>query len=168
MLKNLIKNWGLVAVWLVLIAVASSEHFSVRHTGAWLWPIASSCWAGLDRERFQLINLLFRKCGHAAGYLLLCLLIFRGLRASWRDRFTSIVRPAAVALLFTCVVACLDEWHQSATPNRFGSCWDVLLDIGSAAAMQLGLGLILWRRGEYVRSTTETKQRYCDNPVQNS
>jgi len=95
------------------------------------------------------VNHLLRKTGHFVGYATLSWFAFRGWTATLRwlrqrsllrarrseeemehDRslYRWHLRAAILAIVFTSVVACLDEFHQSFLPGRTGVFHDVILD----------------------------------------
>ena len=51
-------------------------------------------------------------------------------------------RWAAIALMGTCLVASLDEWHQSYLPTRTGTVRDVILDTCAGVAALLAVFLV--------------------------
>ena len=133
-MKNLVKHWGPVVLWITVIAIESTSDLSAANTGPILWRVLSACFGHLDPSRFDLLHLALRKVGHFTGYAVLCLLIFRGLRASFQHAALSVC--SALAVWVTFLVACADEWHQSFLPSRTGLFRDVLLDTAGAIAAQ--------------------------------
>ena len=76
-------------------------------------------------------EVLLRKLGHVAGYLVLTLLLLRALRRSG----VAAAVPVAMAAAFAYAVS--DEWHQSFVPGRSA---DVLDWYADAAGALLGAG----------------------------
>jgi VanZ family protein len=78
-------------------------------------------------------EIVLRKLGHVAGYLVLTLLLLRALR---RSGVASAV-PAAMATALAYAIS--DEWHQSFVPGRGATAHDVGIDgIGIGAAALAG------------------------------
>jgi VanZ family protein len=130
-------------VMLTLIKLESTDALSGAHTANSLQHLL--LWLGVHLPGYQLslLNLILRKCGHMAGYSLLCfcwLLLLRGTYWLQHDYMRSLqgkvhVRRmwwrtewAALAVFCTFVVASADELHQMSIPSRTGSWWDVALD----------------------------------------
>lgn len=149
------KPWLPVIAWLGVLAVESSDIGSSEHTGSilekiWTWLLGTP-----NQETFDEVHHLIRKTGHFCGYAILSWLIFRALRATWRNRQEVFARGreyfwqlrwAVVGILGTTVVASLDEFHQSFNPNRTGRWQDVVLDSSGALAMQILLYFTTLRR----------------------
>ena len=129
--------------------------FSASHTGRYLYPFLTWLFGPLDPVRYAYWHGLARKAGHVVGYGILCWLYFRAWRAtltqgeaseygSPRSYHPWSLKWAALALLFTAIVASMDEWHQSYIPSRTGTWHDVLLD--STAALVVLILIRLWIR----------------------
>ena len=135
--------WLPLLVMLTLIALESTDTMSGAHTGQHLQRLL--LWVGIHLREWQLelVNLVLRKTGHMVGYGLLCfcwLMLLRGTYWLQHDYIGSlqgrmkIVRVwwrlewAALAVLFTFLVAAADELHQMSIPSRTGSWHDVALD----------------------------------------
>ncbi|MFZ5909951.1 MAG: VanZ family protein [Chloroflexota bacterium] len=83
---------------------------------------------------FAWADRLVKKGGHALGYGLLALSYARGLRSKSRpEPAPGRRRRYLVAFLLAVLYSALDEFHQSFTPGRHPSPWDVLIDSGGAA-----------------------------------
>ncbi len=115
--------------------------FSASHTGRYLYPLLTWLFGPLDPIRYEFWHGLARKAGHVVGYGILCYLYFRAWRATLRARAMQedakalqrwSLKWATLALVFTALVASLDEWHQSYIPSRTGTWHDVLLDSTAA------------------------------------
>jgi VanZ family protein len=132
-------------LWLGLIVFESSNAFSAEKTSGILYPLLHFLF-GLDPVRFLTWHFVIRKAGHIIGYSVLSLLFFRAWRVSIQVSGSprwSIVW-ARIAFAITCLVASLDEWHQSFLPSRTGTIRDVVLD--SAAALVTQVLIYLWLR----------------------
>lgn len=100
--------WLPPLAWMVIIFA-----FSAQHGGGHL-PAA---------------EVVLRKLGHAAGYLVLTLLLLRALRRSG----VAVALPVAVGAALAYAIS--DEWHQSFVPGRTATARDVAIDgIGIALA----------------------------------
>ncbi|GAB4504022.1 MAG: hypothetical protein Fur0043_10150 [Anaerolineales bacterium] len=87
-----------------------------------------------EMPSFDWADLLVKKGGHALGYGLLALSYARGLRSyAWPESSRSRRRRCFVAFLMVVLYAVSDEYHQSFTPGRHPSIWDVFIDSGGAA-----------------------------------
>ena len=106
--------WLPVVLWAALILSTSNDAFSAGETGTFLDRL-------FGRPMPYVVNVLFRKCAHLAGYGILGALAFRA------------NRRLAVAFGVVLLVATADEYSQGLTLTRSGSPWDVLLDLTGAA-----------------------------------
>lgn len=136
-----IRAWLPTFLWLVVIAIESTEWLSSHHTGHLLYPLFH--WLlGISPEQFEPIHAVMRKIGHVVGYGTLSLLAFRSFRASAREVYARwSLAWARNAVLLTAAVASLDEWHQTFIPSRTGTIYDVILDTSAAIAAQI---LLYW------------------------
>jgi VanZ family protein len=135
--------WLPVAIWLGIIVLESTDMMSAEHTGSWLYRVLAVLFGRINPPRFELLHHVLRKTGHFLGYGVLCVLLFRALRATFTGKLR---RYALTALGLTFLVASLDEWHQHFLLSRTGKFGDVLLDTCGAACLQLLVLLLLrWR-----------------------
>jgi len=143
---KVLKAWIALILWLIVIAIESTTYLSSQNTGRFLYPLLHFLF-GIDETGFKPYHAFIRKSGHVFGYGLLSILMFRAwretLRSSTGARWT--FRWANIAVLGTCLVASLDEWHQSYLPTRTGSVHDVILDTCAGLAAQLAL-FLFYRR----------------------
>jgi VanZ family protein len=143
---HVLKAWIALILWLIVIAIESTDWLSAHHTSRILYPLFHFLFA-VDHARFETWNFFIRKCGHVVGYGLLCLLLFR----AWRETLPTPGNPrwtfrwANIAVLGTALVASLDEWHQSYIPSRTGTVHDVILDTCAGIGVQIVLFLFLRR-----------------------
>jgi VanZ family protein len=135
---KVLKTWIAAILWLIVIAIESTDWLSSHHTSRILYPLFHFLF-GLDPDRFETWHFLIRKGGHVFGYGLLSILLFRAWRETLPDetgaRWTW--RWASIAVLGTAIVASLDEWHQSYIPSRTGTVHDVILDTCAGIAAQI-------------------------------
>ncbi len=142
---QLLKAWIAAILWLIVIAIESTQYLSAHNTSRILYPVLHFLF-GMDWDRFAIWHFYIRKGGHVFGYGLLSILLFRAWRetlpaasgARWTLRWTSIV------ILGTALVASLDDWHQSFIPSRTGTVRDVILD--TCAGIGAQILLFLWIR----------------------
>jgi len=139
---QVLKAWIALILWLIVIAIESTTYLSSQNTGRFLFPFLHFLF-GIDEAGFEPYHVFIRKSGHVFGYGLLSILLFR----AWRETLPSSkgarwsFRWANIAALGTCLVASLDEWHQSYLPTRSGTVRDVILDTCAGIAAQLALFL---------------------------
>jgi VanZ family protein len=140
---HILKVWIAAILWLIVIAIESSDLASAHNTGRLLYPLFHFLF-GLSYAAFEPIHFYLRKGGHVFGYGLLSILLFR----AWRETLPAVsagkwaLRWANLAVLGTALVASLDEWHQSYIPSRTGRWQDVVLD--TCAGIGAQVLLFLW------------------------
>lgn len=133
---------------MVLIFGGSTDLGAPRNTSRLLGPILRWLNPNVTDETIGHVQLVVRKCGHAAEYAILCLLIWRAVRSkisSAAQRW--IWRDARLAVLFSACYASTDEFHQSFVASREGTVRDVLLDTAGAIASML----LLWKIGRWFK-----------------
>jgi VanZ family protein len=129
----LVWYWLPVALWLLVIAIESTDLMSARNTGSVLYIALAAIVGPVDPDRFAILHFVLRKAGHFTGYGILSFLFFRALRATVTS---SLARLWCLSVLFTFTVASLDEWHQTFLPSRTGAFHDVVLDTFAAICVQ--------------------------------
>ena len=140
-----LKAWIAAILWLIVIAIESTQYLSAHNTSRFLFPLLHYFF-GLTQQQFEPVHFFMRKGGHVFGYGLLSILLFR----AWRETLPVLGNPkwtfrwASVAVLGTALVASLDEWHQSFLPSRTGTPHDVLLD--TCAGITAQILVFLWMR----------------------
>jgi VanZ family protein len=146
--KEIWKAWLAAILWLILIAIESTDWFSSSNTSRILYPVLHFLF-NVDPVRFEVWNFYIRKTGHVCGYFGLSLLLYRSWRATipLAERRRWSVKWSRVALFMTVLVACLDEWHQTYIPSRTGTVKDILLDSSAAVLAQLIILAVLRGRG---------------------
>ena len=145
--KEIVKTWIAAGLWMLLIAIESTDMLSAEHTGSFLYPLFHFL-MGMDLARFAVVHHYIRKLGHFVGYFTLSFFLFRAWRATlhlpWAPRWA--LRWAAIAFTMSAVVASLDEWHQTFIPSRTGAFRDVVLDSCAALTAQVLIFLFLnWK-----------------------
>jgi VanZ family protein len=136
--SELWKVWLAAGLWLLLIAIESSNLLSSANTGHILYVILTFFFGPIDMDKFNFWHHIMRKTGHVLGYGILSVLLFRAWKATFPDNYlTWSWRWTYLAFFGTALVATLDEWHQSYLPSRTGTYRDVILDSSAAIAAQL-------------------------------
>ena len=135
-LREILKAWLPVILWMMLMFFGSTDLMSAEHTSRFLTPLLRWLNPDISPAAIAQAHLLLRKAAHLTEYAILTGLLFRALRAVsdgfwWR---------AAVALGPTLIFAAADEYHQSFVPSRTASLGDVFVDYGGAVA-----GIIICR-----------------------
>jgi len=152
--KQLLKAWIAAGLWMVVIAIESTQYLSSAKTSRILYPILHFL-LGLDRAHFAVWHYYIRKTGHFVGYFILSVLLFRAWRATLPLPSLWILRWAGIAFFMSAFVASLDEWHQSFIPSRTGAVSDVILDSTAALIAQIAILVFLYARRS--RKTEEAR-----------
>jgi VanZ family protein len=151
---SVLKAWIAAILWLIVIAIESTDLASANNTSRFLYPLLHYLF-GMDLEHFKPLHFFLRKSGHVFGYGLLSILFFR----AWRETLPALGDPkwtwrwANISVLGTALVASLDEWHQTFIPTRTGTVHDVVLD--ACAAIGAQVLVLLWvkrRAGKTLRT----------------
>jgi VanZ family protein len=146
-----------VILWLILIAIESTDWLSSSNTSRILYPVLHFIFQ-VTPARFEVWNYYIRKTGHVCGYFGLSFLLYRSWRATipLMERRRWSVKWSRIAFFMTALVACLDEFHQTYIPSRTGTLRDVLLDSFAALAAQLVILALLRGRGPTGRKQKPT------------
>jgi VanZ family protein len=154
--KQLLKTWIAALLWMLLIAIESTDMFSAEHTSRLLYPLLHFL-MGMDVARFAVVHHYIRKVGHFVGYFTLSFFLFRAWRATlhlpWAPRWA--LRWAAIAFTMSAMVASLDEWHQSFIPSRTGVFSDVVLDSCAALTAQVLIFVFLTRKPQRMSAAAD-------------
>jgi VanZ family protein len=124
--RDMVKNWGPVGAWMVVIFLFSTDLCSGAHTSSLLGPLLSSLFPAITADQIDALHLALRKLGHWSEYFILASLLMRALGKEF-PRQTRIARWVWCVLLTT-LYAASDEWHQSFVPSRTASLADVTID----------------------------------------
>lgn len=143
--KQLLKVWIAAGLWLIVIAIESTQYLSMAYTGRILYPIFHFLF-GMDREHFLVWHHYIRKTGHFVGYFILSVLLFRAWRATLSSSSLWAFRWAGIAFFMSAFVASMDEWHQTYIPSRTGAVSDVILDSTAALVAQIVIYFFLQLR----------------------
>ncbi len=117
---------------------------SGEHTSTVFYAILTRLFGEINLYDFLVWHHYGRKAGHVIGYAMLCLLLYRGWRATFGELRPWAWKPAVYAWAGTILIASLDEWHQSFIPSRTGTIRDVVLD--SVAGLIFLLMAYFWLR----------------------
>jgi VanZ family protein len=140
--KQILKAWIAAGLWMVLIAIESTNYLSSANTSRILYPILHFLF-GMDPIRFVTWHHYIRKTGHFVGYFTLSVLLFRAWRATLPSGSLWELRWAAIAFLMSAFVGSIDEWHQTFLPSRTGLVSDAILDSCAALIAQILIFLTL-------------------------
>src|SRR5690242_4331335 len=118
-------TWGPVVLWAGLIFWFSTGSFSASNTSSVIEPILTWIIPSISPDQLESVHFSIRKLGHLSEYFILALLLSRALAREFQN--LSILRRLAIALIFVCLYAASDEWHQSFIPERTATGADVML-----------------------------------------
>ena len=150
---KLILFGALVLAVMVFIFVLSAEdgNESSELSNSFLTTLIGRIINRLTPESWGLSpKLVIRKCAHMFEYFCLAISAFLFLHELMIGRVRRCLTSAGLALCWSFLYACSDEWHQSFVPGRSGQFTDVLIDscgalIGLLASLFVA-GLIIRRR----------------------
>lgn len=128
---ELVRYWGVVVVWMVVISTLSSDPFSAANTHRYIDPILRYFFPDLSPSGFVFAHSVIRKAAHLVEFAILGALSYwasrRGRAPRWRWRW------AAQALFIAGGFALIDEGHQRFVASRTGSLADSGIDFAGAA-----------------------------------
>ena len=136
-MRQFVKYWLPLLVWLGVIFVGSTELMSAEHTSRCIVPFLLWLKRGMSPHTIWVILVVVRKCAHVTEYAILALLLWRALRSIPALSMKMSISFGAV-LMGSALFAASDEFHQSFVKSRTPSIGDVLLDVGGAL-----LGLLI-------------------------
>ena len=127
-MKNFLKHWLPVLIWLGVIFLGSTDMLSAEHTSRFLVPFLRWIDPQISFATLNAIQLGIRKLGHLTEYAILAMLLWRALRSGtrWQMKMSILFLVAALA---SAIFAASDEFHQSFVPSRTASPTDVMIDI---------------------------------------
>jgi VanZ family protein len=131
--KRILSAWLPVVVWLVVIAIESTESLGASHTFGMMWRVVQALHLPFSMDQLTEINHILRKCGHFLGYGILGVLFARAWTMTLRAGL--LARALVLGLFCTLCVASADEFHQIFLPGRTGAAHDVALDMTGAAVL---------------------------------
>ena len=139
-LNKLYIRYGLLLGWLLLIFLLSNEPSSAssERSGA-IVEVVKTLGSSLPND---VLTFITRKLAHIIAYLILGFSMFLVVCA-----YTPNARKAIlVSILFVCMYAITDEFHQTFVPGRSGEVRDVLIDTtAGAAGVLVTYAIIRWR-----------------------
>jgi VanZ family protein len=146
-MRNFLKFWLPVLVWMAVIFSASSDAHSSEHSSRFFEPLVRWLFPHMTPEHVELIHHLFRKCGHLTEYAVLALLLWRALHMSPNNLPAWSWPKVGGTLLLVFLYAASDEFHQRFVPTRTPQVSDVFIDmIGGAIGLLVFWGLGRWRK----------------------
>ena len=127
-MKNFLKHWLPVLIWLGVIFLGSTDMLSAEHTSRFLVPFLRWIDPQISFATLNAIQFGIRKLGHLTEYAILAMLLWRALRSGtrWQVKMSILFLVAALA---SAIFAASDEFHQSFVPSRTASPTDVMIDI---------------------------------------
>src|SRR5438874_9446054 len=130
-LKNFLKHWLPVLIWLGVIFLGSTDMLSAEHTSRFLVPFLRWIDPQISFTTLNAIQLGIRKLGHLTEYAVLAMLLWRALRSGtrWQMKMSILFLVAGIACA---IFAASDEFHQAFVPTRTSSSHDVMIDICGA------------------------------------
>lgn len=126
-LRDEIKWWIAVVIWMLVIFLASSDAMSAEHTSRYLVPLLRWLKPDISAGSIETIHFFVRKAAHLTEYAILAVLLWRAVHHTTKLGRRLWVEAAVVtgaAVLF----AAADEFHQSFVPSRGASPRDVMID----------------------------------------
>jgi VanZ family protein len=152
-MKDFLKYWLPVLIWLGVIFVGSSDLMSAEHTSRFLIPFLRWLKPSISVETLAMIQFVVRKCAHLSEYAILALLLFRAVFRGTNLKLSLSILCVNVWLV--CVlVAAMDEFHQSFVESRGASVWDVMIDAaGAIFGLLISTGFV-GRRSKKLEGTT--------------
>jgi len=144
-LKNFLKHWLPVLIWLGVIFLGSTDMLSAEHTSRFLVPFLRWIDPQISFATLNAIQFGIRKLGHLTEYAILAMLLWRALRSGtrWQIKVSILFLVAALA---SAIFAASDEFHQSFVPSRTASPTDVMIDICGALVGLLACSMFAKRR----------------------
>ena len=139
-MRQFVKYWLPLVIWLAVIFVGSTNLMSAEHTSRYIVPFLLWLKPGMSPRTIWIILISVRKCAHVMEYAVLALLLWRALRS------VAVLRPKlftsfSVVLLGCALFAASDEFHQTFVKSRTPSFRDVCLDVaGALAGLLIGAG----------------------------
>src|SRR5262252_5636927 len=130
-MRQFVKYWLPLLIWLGVIFVGSTSVMSAEHTSRYIVPFLLWLKPGMSPEAIWTILVVTRKCAHVSEYAVLGLLLWRALR-SVPSLGTKTLMVFGAALLGCALFAASDEFHQTFVKSRTPSVRDVFLDVGGA------------------------------------
>ncbi|MCY6369745.1 VanZ family protein [Clostridium ganghwense] len=123
-------KWLLLIIWMLVIFNFSNDPAVVSDEKSGLiLTIFNSLGVDLNSIFGTLANFIVRKTGHFTEFFILYVFLYNILKESFSKK-----RALTMALVFTFLYACSDEFHQIFIPGREGRFRDVLIDTSGGIA----------------------------------
>jgi VanZ family protein len=155
-MRQFVKYWLPLLIWLSVIFVGSTSVMSAEHTSRYIVPFLLWLKPGMSPHTIWIILISARKCAHVTEYAVLGLLLWRAFRSIQLLRSKSLLAFAAV-LAGCSLFAASDEFHQTFVKSRTPSVHDVLLDVGGALLGLLIAASFARRQPHQLRASTNNE-----------
>lgn len=119
-----------------MIFVFSTNFFSASQTGSVFNMVIEFLFPKLSMNQIETLHVVFRKCMHVLSYGLLSFFFLYGFCQGQMNRKISI-NMVLFIVVFCVFYACVDEYHQSFSPLRTASLYDVGFDALGSVLVQL-------------------------------
>lgn len=148
--RHRLSRYGPLALWLVLIFIASTGALSGSNTSAFFGPVLHWLFPHVSDSTLNFIHfVVIRKGAHFTEYAILGLLCARAFNTS-KNKFLR-GHWFLLSLLLVLMYSLSDEFHQGFVPSRTSSIYDSMIDtLGGLTA----LTVILWRRRRRMKPAT--------------
>lgn len=94
---------------------------------------------GISDKAMGAMHLIIRKCAHFGEYAALGASTFYALKDLIRRNSMKLMLPPVLSFFY----ACTDEFHQYHVPGRYGTFWDVLIDLSGAVVGTIVFAMIV-------------------------
>lgn len=133
-LREIVRYWGVVLAWMLLITALSDDAFSASNTHSYLDPILRYFFPEMTAADFTVAHWTIRKAAHFVEFFVLGCLAYwacrRGRAPRWRRLW--MLQAFALAALYSLA----DEAHQAFIPSRSPSLLDSGIDsLGAATSL---------------------------------
>jgi VanZ family protein len=141
-LKNKIKYWYPVFLWIGFIFWMSTSMFSAQNTYMFFEPLLRFFVPTISHKEIIFFHSILRKLAHLTEYFITGLLLFRAFNKGSDKKREWLW--AASSLLVVAMIAASDEFHQSFVSTRTASFVDVSIDIFGGFLAQ-GVNVLLFQ-----------------------
>ncbi|MCY6957018.1 VanZ family protein [Clostridium brassicae] len=128
--KRFYIKWLLAIAWMVVIFKFSNDPATVSDAkSGTVITMFDSIGLNLNSLLGTLANFIVRKVAHFTEFLILYVFLYNALSESYTNK-----KALVIAIVFTFLYACSDEFHQTFIPGREGRFRDVLIDTSGGIA----------------------------------
>lgn len=128
--KRFYIKWLLAIAWMVVIFKFSNDPATVSDAkSGTVITMFDSIGLNLNSLLGTLANFIVRKTAHFTEFLILYVFLYNALSESYTKK-----KALVIAIVFTFLYACSDEFHQTFIPGREGRFRDVLIDTSGGIA----------------------------------